>query len=201
MPVVGITGSVATGKSTACRLTADLLGAEVFDADLAVRQLLRDDPAVKAKLIELLGSDVVNIDGALDRALIRERVFSNPIARKGLESILHPRVRSLWERFVAAGRVDSNHWLLLDIPLLYETNAEVSMDIVVVTACSRRTQMRRLTSGRSLTPGMAKSIVDSQTAQESKLARADCVLWTDSTIEILEEQVHALAASITKIDE
>ena len=179
---------------------ASLLSAEVFDADETVRELLSQDPLVKTEVATLFGEDILDKAGNPDRNQIRNRVFTNPEALRKLEAILHPRVRKIWLELVRAHRSSHSSWLLLEIPLLYETNADKEMDEVVVTCCSGTTQLQRLMANRSLTESMAKRIIESQDSQTSKIARADRVLWNDSSQVVLGWQIEALVASLAPID-
>ena len=130
MPAVAITGGIASGKSTFTALFhAALPGAEGFDADACSRRLLAADPAVAAEVRTLFGPAVFDADGRIDRAALRAVVFAeggDPAPRRALEGILHPRVRAAWRGWLdvrlqnAPGSV-----MLVEIPLLYETGAEV----------------------------------------------------------------------------
>jgi dephospho-CoA kinase len=190
--VVGVTGGVATGKSEASRRLAVLLGAELFDADACVRELTDRDEAVRARIVAEFGPAVMGPDERVDRGRLRDMVFREPVRRRALEAILHPVVRRRWLERAAEARA-AGRWLVLEIPLLFETGAETHCDIVVVVACSQSTQRRRLQEGRGLAGGTAGAMLEAQLPLAEKMARAQHVIWNDSKIEILEQQARLLA--------
>lgn len=123
---VAVTGNVACGKSTVCRLLKEL-GAEWFSADEAVHQLLAQDPAIIHQVVEWLGKEVWQ-EGHLDRSLMARIVFNNPSLLRGLERILHPAVRSLMEQ---AYQQSTQPLFVAEIPLLFEGGEDASFDATV----------------------------------------------------------------------
>ena len=192
MAVLGITGGVASGKSSLTARLAPRLAAEVFDADAAARELVANDPEAKRKIAERFGPHILGAGGWVDRARLREEVFADAEKRSALEAILHPLIRARWTQAAQAAR-GSRAWLLLDIPLLFETGAEAGCDAVVVVACSPQTQRERIISQRGLSPEMAEKMIASQTSLASKAARADYVIWNDAPLARLEEQAELFA--------
>ncbi len=197
MAVIGITGGVASGKSSFTARLAPRLAAEVFDADAAARDLLENDPEAKQKIADRLGLELFGADGRVDRARLREAVFADAEKRSALEAILHPLIRARWTQAAQAAR-RNQAWLLVDIPLLFETGAETECDAVVVVACSPATQRERITTQRGLSPEMAQKMIASQTSLASKAARADYVIWNDAPVARLEEQAELLAGYLEK---
>lgn len=193
MPVFGITGGVATGKSSFVRALLKHAPAELFDADRCVHQLLAADPAVHSALRSAFGPTVFGADGSLDRAALRELVFDDDTARQRLESILHPLVREQWQALAEACQ-RSGARLYADIPLLYETGGEAHVDRVVVVACSSATQRERLRVQRGLANGLIERMIGAQLDLATKIARADHVVWNDSTPAALDDQARLLAA-------
>jgi dephospho-CoA kinase len=191
MPGIGITGGVATGKSTVARQLLAALGnsvpADVFDADFEARRLTDTDLVVQEKIKSAFGAQVFDSEGNLARNRLRELVFHDAAARKTMESILHPRIREAW-----IGRTRGERLLLADIPLLYETEAEPYFDRIIVTACSRASQIHRLVQGRHLSESIARQMIQVQMPLEEKIKRADYVVWTDCPPEITEEQVRRI---------
>lgn len=238
MPIIGITGGIASGKSSfVSRLSRHLgekiagmregstLGSEqspqqaefsgkrrvaeqapalpvrlegevptvrVFDADAVARELAAEDTGVREAVIREFGPQAMGADGALDRAWLREAVFHDTERRKALEAILHPRIRARWQAQAQEARREG-HWLLLDIPLLYETGAEQECDAVAVVACRETTQRERIVARRGLSAEMAGKIIATQTSLASKAARADYVIWNDAPEARLEEQAELFA--------
>jgi dephospho-CoA kinase len=117
-------------------------------------------------------------------------VFENPGARARLEAILHPLVRSRWLQFTAESRAANTH-VIVDIPLLFETNAESFFDRILTVACSRENQMARI-AARGLARDQIEKIIESQLPLDQKIARSDFVVWNDGTLAILEDQAAEL---------
>jgi dephospho-CoA kinase len=191
--LIGITGGIATGKSTFVSSLVRFLPGEVFDADRAAHALLSGDPAVRLAVEKSFGAGYYGSDGQPDRARLRELIFSDDLHRRRLEEILHPPIRARW--LAEAGRIaKSGGWLYVDLPLLYETGAESQFDRVIVVACSPATQRRRLESERGLAAEIAVKIIAAQLDLETKIKRADHLVWTDSTTESLDGQAELIAA-------
>ncbi len=193
MPVIGITGGVATGKSTFTRSLLCRRPAELFDADQSAHALLESDEGVRAAVTKAFGETIYNAEGKPNRSRLRDLVFSDEQSRKQLEGILHPAIRAHWGSLAERAR-QSHGWLFVDIPLLYETGAETNFDRVVVVACSTQTQRRRLASNRGLAPATAEGVIAAQLDLETKIKRADHLIWNDSTVSCLERQADLLAA-------
>ncbi|MDQ3622091.1 MAG: dephospho-CoA kinase [Verrucomicrobiota bacterium] len=192
MPLIGITGGIATGKSTFARGLLRELPAELFDSDRCAHELLANDTGVHEMLANVFGSAIFDERGRPDRARLRQQVFANPASRKLLEEILHPRIRARWRTW-AAESAASKTWLFVDIPLLYETGAEAHLDRVLVVACAPATQRRRLRELRGLDEALAESILAAQADLRVKISKADHVIWNDSTLACLDRQAGLLA--------
>ncbi len=192
MAVLGITGGIATGKSTLTGWLQRHFPAVYFDSDATARRLLEGDGEVLAEVRTAFGAAVFTEGDAIDRGRLREAVFGDPEAKKTLEAILHPRIRREWVT-QAEGFKGRREWLVVDIPLLYEVGVERYFDRVVVVACGAETQRRRVISGRGLSPGMADRIIASQQSLESKISRADHVIWSDAPEATLALQAALLA--------
>ncbi len=181
MPIFGITGGVATGKSTCTRLLQRRLGAQVFSSDAAARELLEKDADSLAALRAEFGDAVFDpATGAVRRDMLRELVFACEERRRALEAILHPRIRAGWTRWAERELQDHpNSALLVEIPLLYETGAEAQLDRVIVVACGPAAQWRRLLEVRRLPPAVARQIIASQLPLSEKIRRCDHLIWND----------------------
>ena len=190
MPAIGITGGVATGKSTFVECLRELVpGAKFFDADKAAHELVELDD-VKQELSREFGSAIFSSEGRLNRDALRAIVFKDAAKRRGLEQILHPRIRRQWSALAETHR-DSPDFFFADIPLLYETGGETLCDRVVVVACSRSIQLERLLQRGT---AVAEKIIDSQMSLEEKISRADHVVWNNGARPVLVEQAKSLAA-------
>jgi dephospho-CoA kinase len=191
--ILGLTGGVATGKSTFARLLLREWPMEHFDSDRCVHDLLAADDATREAVVAAFGPGVLDSSGRPDRARLREVVFADPAQRKALEGILHPAVRVRWRARAGEAR-KTGACILVDIPLLYETGAQGEFDRVIVVACSRETQVRRLTTERRLAPGIASGIIAAQQDLGAKIEKADHVIWNDSTVSNLDGQSRLLAS-------
>jgi dephospho-CoA kinase len=185
--VIGITGGIATGKSSFARALLRQLPGELFDADATARELLTRDPDVHRELLQRFGAEIFGEGGTPDRKRLRDVVFANTEKRRELESILHPRIRSLWSSEAASRRFRGTFYFV-DIPLLFETEAEPYFDRIVVVACSVATQQRRLYEQRDLSPELAQQIIGAQLDLSIKIKKADHLIWNDSTVSSLDGQ-------------
>ncbi len=198
MTVLGITGGVATGKSSLARQLGLRLGAEVFDSDACVRELMGEE-AVRAELREAFGEEVINPAGEVDRQFLRERVFRDSRQKERLERILHPRVRLRWTEAIRSSRMlVASRYLLVEVPLLYEVGAEKEFDAIVVVACSDRQQMERLCAGRGLSEEIARRMVEAQWSLAEKILRASHLVWSGGTRALFERQVESLAGLLER---
>ena len=175
MKVIGLTGSIGMGKSTAAAMFRRL-GIPVHDGDAAVHRLLaRGGPAVT--LVEAAFPGVVG-GGAVDRAALGRRVFGDPAALRRLEAILHPLVRAASARFLARARGRRQDLAVLDVPLLFETGGEKRCDAVVVVSAPPFVQRGRVLARPGMTEARLAQILAQQMPDREKRARADFVVET-----------------------
>jgi dephospho-CoA kinase len=193
VPAIGITGGVATGKSSFTRVFLQYWPAEFFDADACVHELLAGDTELLGQIRAEFGAGVIADDGSLNRAAMREVAFHDPSARTRLEAMIHPRVRQRWIE-MARGAKGGQRRVVVDIPLLFETSAEIECDRVLVVACSARIQRLRMQTNRGLAPALIDRMIESQLDLAAKASRADHVVWNDGSPAALEEQARLFAA-------
>ena len=199
--VVALTGGIASGKSTVAKQLVAGLRATIFDSDLEARRLVDEDPEVRRELVEAFGPSVLSAEGRVDRPALRKIIFDDKARRAELEGILHPRIRAAWRRSVEEHLHSTrNAPLVLDIPLLYETGAEVLLDRVVVVGCRFETQLRRLTEIRHLDETVARKIIASQFPLADKISRCQHLIWNDSTPFAREAQVQLLVAHLRQLE-
>lgn len=191
--ILGLTGGIATGKSTFAKLFVQRTGAEFYDADAHVHGLLQSDPGVRQEILDSMDPHAYRPDGTPDRELLRNLVFSNPTHKKTLENILHPRVRETWEAIAADCR-KSNRLFLADIPLLFEVGVQDSFDAVIVVACSESVRRERLTSRPGISPETAKKMIASQAPLGEKINQSHHVVWNDGSLEALASQSDFLSS-------
>lgn len=190
--VIGITGGIATGKTTVLQMFSEL-GVETASADQIAREVLsRGEPAILEAIREF-GSDIVGPDGEIDRKKLGDRIFTNPELREKLNRIMHPRIIARIEQIVSEFRgkwgEETDAVMAIEIPLLFECGLENMVDKVVVVAAEQDTVLNRLMSRDRLSMEAAKERVLAQTPLSEKIARADQVIWTDQDILNIKERV------------
>ncbi|MFJ6652587.1 dephospho-CoA kinase [Microbacterium sp. NPDC091313] len=183
MPLIALTGGIASGKSTiASRLAAH--GAVVVDADQIVRDVQAPGSAVLADIARTFGDDVIRADGALDRAALGALVFGDPERLARLNAIVHPAVRAeSARRFAEAHRTDPDAVVVYDVPLLAEARAHDPWQLVVVAHAPADVRVQRLIEHRGMTDADARARIASQVSDEERLRLADAVIETAGTME------------------
>jgi dephospho-CoA kinase len=176
MVVVGLTGSIAMGKSTTAAMFRGF-GWPVFDADLAVHDLMAPRGAAVAAVAAAFG-DVVKADGGVDRPRLGHAVFGDPAALRRLEAILHPRVAEARKRFLAHARRRHEPAVLLDIPLLFEGGGASRCDRTVVASASSHLQRVRALARAGMTSERLTAILRQQMPDREKRRRADFIVRT-----------------------
>ena len=174
MKVIGLLGGVGAGKTTVAGMLRDL-GASVHDADRAAHEALRE-PEARAEAVSLLGNEVLGPDGEVDRAKAARRVFDDPDALKGLEGILHPRVRRRMEAWMSAEREKGAPALVLDIPLLAEAGLDALCDVLLFVDAPEEVRDARGRSDRGWAPGEAARRQARQGELAAKRARAQALI-------------------------
>ena len=178
MKIIGLTGSIAAGKSTVAGWVRDL-GIAIHDADAAVHELLGPDGVAVADIIGVFGADTGSIATGIDRQALGNLVFANPPRRKQLEAILHPMVRQHRDAFIHRHRAAGASAILLDVPLLFETGGEAICDYVIVVYASTATITQRALSRTGMTAAKLEAILASQMPVAEKKQHADLLLDTD----------------------
>lgn len=175
MIVIGLTGSIATGKSTVARMIVRYQ-VPVFDADKVAHQLM--EPGTQAfQDIQEAFPEAIN-HGVVDRKALGQIVFADANAREKLEAIIHPRVRQAELQFITAARLQRRKAVLLDIPLLYESGADALCDLVLVTYCPLFMQRKRAMQRGGMSEEKFGRILRSQMTQQEKMTLADTVIVT-----------------------
>ena len=193
MVIIGLTGSVAMGKSTAARAFRRL-GVPVHDADAAVRRLLGPGGAALDAIARAFPGAVRN--GAADRAELARRVFADKAALARLEKILHPLVRRRTRAFLAACARRREPLVVLDVPLLFETGGERNCDLVVAVSAPAFLQSRRFLRRPGMTPARLAATLARQMPDADKRRRADIVIQTGLDRGFSFRRVAAIVAAI-----
>lgn len=189
MFVIGLTGGIGCGKSSAAQIFARL-GATVTDTDEIAHRLTQKDAPALLDIFREFGETVRLPDGSLDRAGLREKVFSDAAARKKLEALLHPLIRKTALAEIASAR---SAYTLLIIPLFFETGTwRELVDRVLVVDCAEDQQIARTMERSGVAFEMVRAIMACQISRPDRLKQADDVLSNDGSPEDLKKQVRAL---------
>jgi dephospho-CoA kinase len=185
---VGLTGGIASGKSTAADHFA-VLGASVIDSDRIAREVVAPGSALLEQLVRQFGRDVLLPDGSLDRRALRARVFADPEQRWALERLLHPAIRARAEQLAAAAR---GPYQIHVVPLLVETDSVRRYDRIAVVDCAEAVQLARLMGREDITAEQARAMLGAQASRAARLAVADDVIDNSGSEAQLHRQVEIL---------
>jgi dephospho-CoA kinase len=192
---VGLTGGIASGKSTVARLFADL-GVPVIDTDEIARALVAPGEPALTAIVATFGPDFLDARGVLDRGRLRERVFADEHARRRLEGILHPRIEAAMR---AACERAGGPYQMLVVPLLFESGFERHVDRTLVVDCPEPLQRERLARRDGATPDEAARMLAAQLPRQARRDRADDVVRNDGPLDALRTQVERLHRRYTAL--
>jgi dephospho-CoA kinase len=187
-PRIGLTGGIASGKSTVADLFADL-GAVVIDTDVIAREVVEPGKPALDDIVRQFGSEIVDESGALRRRELRKIVFADDEARARLEAILHPQIR---KETVRQANTAGGPYQLIVVPLLVGSPLRDFVDRILVVDCSEETQVRRLTARDGESEEHARLMLAAQASRDERLAIADDVINNDKSIADTRSQVEAL---------
>ena len=186
--VVGLTGGIASGKTTVSDRFHHL-GVDVVDADVVARQVVEPGQPALVQLSELFGDDILNSDGTLNRQAMREKMFADPNLRQATEQVLHPIIREqMWQQ-VSASRTP---YCILAVPLLMETGGHKRVHRVLVVDVDETTQIERLMARDNSDMEEVRAILAAQSSREQRLSIADDVIDNSRDLEHLYQQVSRL---------
>lgn len=192
---VGLTGGIASGKSTAAGFFA-ALGVPILDSDQIAREVVEPGQPPLERLVERFGTSILTPDGRLDRPALRNIVFSDPRARADLEALTHPAIGAAME---ARSAVAGGPYQILVIPLLVEKNLSSHVDRVLVVDCDEALQVSRLRQRDGSTREQAEAILKVQAPRATRLEAADDVISNDADVDSVQKQVAALHARYLKL--
>ncbi len=200
LTTIGLTGGIATGKSTCCSILRELCPATVvFDADACVAQLYADAEIIE-QIGRYFGDAVFNDDGSVNKAWLRSRAFSDANAQHFLEQVFHPRVRK--ECLALLNLEAKNHasrLFVADIPLLFENGFDFGQSVNLLVATGRKTQIDRLKKRNDWDDVMVEAVLSAQMPIDAKLNLADIVFWNEGSEQVLRNQCHRFLQSLTDI--
>ncbi|MFS1511842.1 dephospho-CoA kinase [Chengkuizengella sp. SCS-71B] len=186
---VGLTGGIATGKSTVSNMLVQR-GARLIDADVIAREVVLPGHPVLQKVAQHFGQDILLEDGSLNRSKLGEIIFSDPSARKELEGLLHPQIRSLMkERMAQYEMEEPERLVVVDIPLLFESNLQELFSSVVLVYVPESIQLERLMKRNQLSLEEAMKRIKAQMPIESKKKLADYVIDNSKSMKHTDDEV------------
>lgn len=191
MKLVGLTGGIASGKSTVAKILQSL-GAAIVNADDLAREVAEPGHEAWKEIVASFGADILQSDQTLDRQKLRTLIFNQPEARKRLESIIHPRVRALAEERIRQYAAAGYPVVIYEVPLLFEGNLQEWLRPVILVACDVKTQTARLQKRDHLTVADAEKHIAAQMSLKDKRRLADYVIENNGSLEDLERQTRQI---------
>lgn len=185
---VGLTGGVASGKSTVSHLFAEL-GITIIDADLIARQLLEKNTDCFKLVVQLFGDKVLLDNGEINRPFFRELIFTDAAAKRAVEQIIHPNVR---KQMLATATISEAPYCILVVPLLIEADMLDLVDRTLVVDIPELLQIQRLCQRDSLTEQQARRMLDKQASRDERLQAADDVIDNQGDTDTLQKKVKQL---------
>lgn len=195
MLLVGLTGGIATGKSTVAAMFA-ARGAAVVDADRIAHALQEPGQPCHHQILEAFGTEILDGTGRIDRRRLGARVFAEPAARRRLEAIMHPAIRAACENEIRAAEASGRPVCLVDAALILESGQRDRFDAIVLVSAPEAVQVDRLVRSRGLTEAEARQRIQSQWTTTAKAALADFVIDTGGDLADTEGQVARVYAAL-----
>lgn len=193
--IVGLTGGIATGKSTVSGFFSDL-GVPVIDADDLARQIVAPGQPALDEITDAFGDEVLADDGSLNRPALADIVFDDEQARQQLNAITHPRIAQAMMDRARRAFEDGHLWVIYDAALLVETGTHKWLQALIVVDCQPQTQIKRLTARDDLSDAQARQRIDAQMPLAEKRQAADYIIDNDGSLEETQRQVEELKATI-----
>ena len=189
--IIGLTGSIASGKSTVSSMLKRK-GYPIVDADEIARLVVEPGTSVIQKIREEFGQEVLKEDGSLNREKLGERIFGEQKDRDKLNAIIHPAIRAEMLRQKETHLANGANTVVMDIPLLFESKLQSFVDKIIVVSVASETQKKRLISRNELTEKEAENRIKSQLSMDFKEANADAVIDNNGTLEETEKQLRSI---------
>lgn len=194
--ILGITGNIASGKSTVADFFAEA-GARVLSADQLAREVVRPGGPVLEQIVARFGVGVLKPDGGLDRAALGELVFADPDARRELNAMTHPAIAVLAEQRLSELDRRGDSLVVYEAPLLFEAGAEARVDRVLVVTIAPEVQLQRLMQRDALDESAARQRIAAQMPEAEKVRRADYVIDNSGSLAACRRQVEELVARLS----
>lgn len=194
---VGLTGNIASGKSSVADAWRDL-GARIVDADELARLAVASGSPALDLIVQRWGRGVLEPAGGLDRGALRDIVFRDPSARAALEAIVHPRVAALRDEELARAEAEGVRVIVADIPLLFEVGLEKDFDLVVLVDAPETVRRERMVQQRGVDPAEADRMIAAQMPSSRKRPLADIVIDNTGTLDDLRAEAHRIWEEIRR---
>jgi len=199
MLIIGLTGGVASGKTTVSQILKEE-GAYLIDADRIARELVQPNTPAWNELKETFGNEILKEDGSLHRKRLAEKIYSSPKQRELLNRILHPRIKAeIGRRMREIGLKDPGAMVVIDAALIVELGDYLEMDKVIVVTSTEAQQIERLRDRNGMTPEEARRIIAAQIDLEEKLKVADFVIRNEGSLEETKRMVKEIFQKLKKI--
>lgn len=195
MKVIGLTGGIATGKSTVSQMLVKA-GLPVIDADLIARQLVQPGEPAFREIVQAFGAEILQKDGSIDRKLLGRLIFAQPSRRRRLNQITHPKIIQAIEDELARLKTKGIPLVILDVPLLLETGMDAMVDEIWVVACSRDVQVQRLQDRDKLSLEETEDRLRAQMPLDEKKKFAHQIIDNSRDIDHTRRQVLSLVRSL-----
>ncbi|MCK5396174.1 MAG: dephospho-CoA kinase [Gammaproteobacteria bacterium] len=200
MLIIGLTGGIGSGKTTVSNLFADL-GIQIIDTDLIARELVDSNTSTLKEIISTFGEAVLNLDGSLDRKKLAEIVFNDEKEKQQLENILHPKIRNEVSRIIRDCDSDKTrpHYIIVVIPLLFETGFRDLIDRVLVVISDEKTRINRVLARDKRSVDEIRSIIKNQATDKKRIDETDDIIKNNNDFNTLESQVLQLHNKYTAL--
>lgn len=189
--IIGLTGSIASGKSTVSKMLEEL-GYPIIDADKVARLVVEPGQETLVKIAALFGESVIREDGTMDRAKVGELIFNDPASRKSLNDVIHPAIRKEMLRQRAELLEQGHQSIIMDIPLLFESRLQHFVDKILVVSVTEENQLKRLMERNQLTEKEARARISSQLPMSVKEEGADAVIYNNGSFDDTKWQLNRI---------
>ncbi|WP_146551093.1 MULTISPECIES: dephospho-CoA kinase [Rummeliibacillus] len=186
--IIGLTGSIASGKSTVAKMFQEL-GIPIVDADIVARVVVEPGTETLGKIVEAFGKEILKDNGELNRAKLGDIIFHNPSKRKELNDIMHPAIRKEMLRQRDEWLEKGEQHVVMDIPLLFESRLQHFVEKILVVSVSEDTQLARLMERNHLSEEEARARIASQLPLSEKEKGADAVIYNNGNLENTRDQL------------
>ena len=186
--IIGLTGGIGSGKSLALSYFKKLK-IDSISADLTVKKVIDEDEGAKNNLIKLVGKEIIDSNEAVDRKILREKIFNDDILKTKVENVIHPIVQNKIMNFVNSS---SSAYVVIEVPLIYETNSAKNYDRILVIDCAEHLQSERAMTRDNSTEVEISNIIKSQCARSERLSIASDVIRNNGTEGELKRKIYEL---------